>query len=103
MMLVPLTAVPSQNVAIVLDGQSCQISVFTLPTGLYFSLTVGSTVVVTTRICRNTAFLINQGYSGFSGDFSFVDTQGQTDPVYTGLGTRYQLVYLEAADFAVAA
>jgi hypothetical protein len=26
------------------------------------------------------------------------DTQGASDPVYTGAGSRFQLVYLEPAD-----
>jgi len=42
--------------------------------------------------------LVNDVYLGFSGDLEFVDTQGTDDPTFDGLGTRYQLVYLEPSD-----
>jgi hypothetical protein len=101
---VPLSPVPSQTLSITLGGQSVQIAVFTLTTGLYFSLTFNGSPVVTSRLCLNTAFLIGQTYSAFQGDFSFVDTMptatGGTAPVYTGLGTQYQLLYFAPSDFA---
>ena len=104
MMFVPLAAVPSQTLSTLLGGQNAQITVFTLTTGLYFSLVFNDQPIVTTRICRNFALLINQNYSAFQGDFCFVDTQpsipGGSDPIYTGLGARWQLLYLAPSDFA---
>lgn len=103
MMQVPLTALPAQTLGIILANQNCGIALSTLPTGLYFDLTLDSTPIVTKMICRNGArLLLDRQYLGFVGDFIFVDTQagngiGQ-DPIYAGLGTRYQLLYLEVAD-----
>ncbi len=51
-------------------------------------------------ICENGNRLVRDAYLGFSGDLAVVDTQGASDPVYTGLGTRYQMVYLAPADLA---
>ena len=46
--------------------------------------------------------VIDQAYLGFVGDIMWVDaTGGNAMPVYTGLGTQFALVYLEAADLAV--
>ena len=96
---VPLTAKASQTLSINLGNQACQIAIYTLgldeDAHLYMDLSVGTTPIVTTRICRNVQRLLEDTqYRGFQGDFMFIDTQGDTDPVYTGLGTRYELLYL---------
>lgn len=92
--VVPLTAVPTQTLAIVLAGQNCDITVTTLSTGLYFSLTANGEPITLFTICRNLGrLLLDRAYKGFVGDFVFVDTQGVDDPVYTGLGSRWLLIY----------
>lgn len=92
--VVPLSAVPSQTLSIVLAGQNCAISVYTLSSGLYFDLEADSVVICRTMVCRESArLLLDRGYRGFVGDFVFVDTQGGDDPVYTGLGARWLLLY----------
>jgi hypothetical protein len=92
--VVPLTPVPSQTLAIVLAGQNCNISVFTLTTGLYFDLTADGVPITRTTICRNLGrLLLDRTYKPFVGDFAFVDTQGADDPEYTGLGSRWLLIY----------
>lgn len=112
MMNVPLSAVPSQTLQIVLDGQNCQISVYTkngydfsdptLSTAapyICFDLTANGETITTTQNCLDGArLLLNRQYFGFVGDFVFIDTQGDEDPQYAGLGTRWLLLYLEAAD-----
>jgi hypothetical protein len=37
---------------------------------------------------------------GFIGDLIFIDTQGTSDPNYTGLGSRFLLAYLSPTDLA---
>lgn len=99
--IVPLTNVPSQILSVTLGNQSTQITVYTLRTGLYIDIVNAGAPVVTTRICRNLErILIDAGYQGYQGDFLFVDTQGDTDPTFDGLGTRYFLAYLTADEFA---
>jgi hypothetical protein len=99
MLQVPLAAVASQTLSIVLDGQAAQIAVYVKSTGLYFDLLKDGVPIVNTRIVRNqTRILLDAQYLGFTGDFCFVDTQGTSDPSYDGLGSRYQLIYLEASD-----
>lgn len=117
MLLVPLSAVPSQTLQIVLGGQNCALSIYvkdgydysdptleTPSTNLYFDLNYtdvnGNIIQVTnTAICLNEKrLLINRQYLGFVGDFMFIDTQGSDDPQYTGLGARWEFVYIEAGD-----
>ena len=66
---------------------------------LLFDLTVNGVVITTAALCLNLKrLLINRQYMGIIGDFMFVDTQGENDPQYSGLGSRYQLLYLEQSD-----
>ena len=100
---IPLGAVAGQTFSINLGNQACLIELRTLGLGvdahLYFSLTVSGSPIVTTRVCRNRQrLLLDAQYRGFQGDFMFIDTQGDTDPAYTGLGTRYVLVYILQAE-----
>jgi hypothetical protein len=99
MLTVPLAAVPSQtvNVSLRVPGQlarqQANITIRTIGSELYFSLAG----VLTNRIIRDRQrLLVASGYRGFVGDFAVVDTQGRDDPVYTGLGARFQLMYFNA-------
>ena len=101
MQIIPLTGVPSQtvNVSLRVPGQlarqQAKITVRTIGALLYFSLDG----VVTNRIIRDRQrLLLGTAYRGFVGDFAVVDMQGVSDPVYTGLGSRYQLVYANAGE-----
>ncbi len=101
MRTIPLAAVPSQTLTVALDGQSAQIALRQNGGALYFSLRLGTTPIVSTRICRNAQLLlIDAQYRGFQGEFMFVDLQGEADPEYSGLGPtgRYALVFISAAE-----
>lgn len=100
---IPVVAAPAQTMSVNLSNQSCLVALRTLGIGvdahLYFTLTVAGVVVVTNRICRNVQRILEDaGYRGFQGDFMFIDQQGDTDPVYTGLGARYLLLYILPAE-----
>lgn len=106
---VPLSPVASQTLSINLGGQACQIKVYTLGVDadahLYFDLSVGTAPIVTGRVCRNLQQILDDArYRGFQGGFMFVDNLGDmqtgVDPVYTGLGSRFELLYLTAAEIA---
>ncbi len=98
MLIVPLSAVPSQKLSCVLSQQNCQINVYQLATGLFFDLTSADVSIIRSRIGRDADLLLDEDYLGFVGNFAFIDTQGSDDPVWTGLGARWQLIYYEAAD-----
>jgi hypothetical protein len=116
MLSIPLQAVPSQSLSITLDGQAAEINVYQLGTPpythMYFDLTESGQAIVTCRIIRGYGNLPNTQpqllledaqYQGFEGDFILVDTLASPtvpalDPEYTGLGSRWQLIYVEASD-----
>lgn len=98
MQIIPLQAVPNQTLTVLLADQNCRINVYQKFFGLFVDLSVGSTLILSGVIAQQANRIARYAYLGFTGDLVFFDTQGATDPVYTGLGSRYQLVYLEAAD-----
>jgi hypothetical protein len=99
-LVVPLRPLPNQTLQSQLGGQACTINVYQQVYGLYMDLLIGTQPVVQGIIGLNGTLIVRSAYFGFSGDFIFLDTQGISDPVYTGLGARWQLLYLTAADIA---
>ncbi len=100
MQTIPLQQVPSQTLRVTLSGQSCQINLYTLDTGLYLDLLVNGTAILTAAICEDRNLIVREAYLGFIGDLAFMDTQGSEDPQYSGLGERWVLLYLSPADLA---
>ena len=105
MQVVPLNAIPNQTLSVLLGNQACQLNVFQSFFGVFMDVYVddGATLIIAGVLCENKNRIVRSSYLGFVGDFVFVDTQAPTDqpglnPYYAGLGDRYQLVYLEAAD-----
>jgi hypothetical protein len=99
MIRVPLQPVPNQTLAITLAQQPVQLAVRQNAGQLYLDLVLRGESIVRTRICRDRQrLLLDAQYRGFVGDFAFVDTQGTEDPKYTGLGSRWQLYYIEAGE-----
>jgi hypothetical protein len=99
MQQIPLAAVPSQSLRIVLAGQNCTINVYQKSEGVFFDLSLDATRVVVAVLANDAGFLVCRQYEGFKGNLCFVDTQGKNDPDYTGLGGRYVLVYLTEAEY----
>lgn len=91
-----LQAVPDQVLSVVLAKQDCQIHVFQKGQNVFIDLIANGVTVVLTRLARNAVPVLRKKYGGFSGDLMFIDMQGQSDPDYTGLGSRYKLAYIEA-------
>lgn len=98
MVIIPLAAVPSQSVSILLANQNCQIVVSQKSTGLFVDLYSNNVLVVGGVIGRNLVRLVRSLYMGFAGDLLFIDTEGTDDPEYTGLGGRFSLGYLDASE-----
>lgn len=90
---IPLIAAPSQVLNVQLSLQACRIAVYQKRTGLYLDLFVNDVPIVVGVLCRDRTFLIRNAYLGFTGDLLFVDAQGASDPDYTGLGSRFALLW----------
>ncbi len=102
MKVIPLSAVPSQTATVFLGSQSCSLAVYWRRTGLYLDLYVNGLPRIVGVACQNLNRIIRSDYFGFSGDLVFNDTQGDEDPHFSGLGSRWVLLYLEPGDPVVA-
>jgi len=101
MQIIPLQAIPSQTLAVSLGTQQCTINVYQKFYGVFLDLYSTNAIsgplpslIIGGQICQNINLIVRSLYLGFIGDLAFVDTQGTSNPIYTGLGTRFMLVYL---------
>lgn len=91
---IPLVAIPAQKLSITIGTQRCQISLYQKSTGLYFDLHLAGAPVVVGMLCCNRTNLVRNSYTPFVGNLAFIDTMGNDDPDYTGLASRFRLVYV---------
>jgi len=85
--------------AITLARQNAQLAIRQNGDSLYLDLASNGVSIVRTRICRDRQrMLLDIRYRGFLGDLAFVDTRGDQDPQYYGLGTRFQLYYIAVGE-----
>lgn len=90
---IPLVAAPSQSMSVQLGEQSCRINVRQRRTGVFLDLLVQDAPIALGVKAIDRKFLIRAAYTGFEGDLFFVDTQGDENPQFAGLGTRWQLAW----------
>ena len=102
MLIIPIQAVPSQQLQTTVGGQACSLNVYEKSTGLYIDVLMNSSLIIGGVLCLNRNVIVRDAYLGFIGDFAFVDTQGSSDPTYTSLGSRFLLYYFTSADLATA-
>jgi hypothetical protein len=112
-LLIPLQALPSQTLNIVLNNQVCTINVYQKFFGLFLDLfvSIAGTLqpIVQGVICQDGNFVVRSSYLGFVGDLHFHDEFGPSmttmemaggngaSPDFEGLGnpltSRFVLVY----------
>lgn len=98
MLQIPLQPTPNQQLFVQLGIQPVQLNVYQKFFGLFMDVILANNNIVNGVLCLNLNYIVRSSYLGFSGDFSFVDNQGDNDPYYTGLGTRFSLIYLTQAE-----
>jgi hypothetical protein len=113
MLLVPIQDVTTQRVRVTVGAQNCLLNLYQLDNStvaandttevlplqvLYMDVYVGTVLIIGGVACQNLNRIVRDLYLGFVGDFVFNDTQGSSNPTSPGLGSRYQLIYLETAD-----
>ena len=101
MQSVPLQPVPSQSTKVVLGGQNCQILVYQKLQGVFVDINADGVDISVGTIARDAVPLISREYAGLAGNLLFIDSQGSADPSYDGLGSRFDLVYLTAEEYAL--
>ena len=95
---IPLQAIPSQKVRVVLDGQNCTLSFYYRFGNLYADVLCNDGAVQIGAICCNRMNIIQVANTIFSGGLYFVDLLGDTHPQYSLLGKRYILLYVPESE-----
>jgi hypothetical protein len=98
MLMVPTKPLPNQQLQVQLGAQSCSLSIYQSDYGLFMDVRVAGALIIAGVLCENLNRIVRSTYLGFVGDLMWFDAQGKSDPVYTELGTRFVLIYLEEAD-----
>lgn len=98
MVEIPLIAVPSQGLQIILGGQECTLAVYQRNARLYLDMDVGDTRVITGAVCLDGVGVVRHAQTVFTGSLHFVDTQSHEAPLWSGLGARWLLIYLEPGE-----
>jgi hypothetical protein len=112
---IPVNPVPSQTLQVTLSGQTCQINIYAKdiwipdepPPGIivtdpqyliriqpvFLDLLVNDVLVLGGVLCVDRTLLVIDAYLGFVGDLGWIDSQGTSDPQWSGLGSRWLLNY----------
>ncbi|CNF26928.1 Uncharacterised protein [Yersinia nurmii] len=98
MMTVSIEPMKSQEFSVQLSGQQCNIRLIQRTSAIYMDLTVDGNPIMQGVPCYFGNRMVRYSYLGFKGDLLFLDSVGQNDPQWEGLGSRFQLFYLEEAD-----
>ena len=93
--IIPLQAIPNQTFTVYLNDKECEIHVYLRYTHMYMDLTVEDKVIFQGMICLNNVDLIQFPNLGVTGNFKFIDTQGNEDPYYSGFNERWFLTYVQ--------
>ena len=99
MQKIPLRAIPSQELHVVLSGQDCTMFLYWRWGRLYLDLTVGAVPVCRGAVCQCGASVVQFPMVNFAGSLHFWDVLGkQTTPRYDELGSRFILLYVPAGE-----
>lgn len=93
----PLAAEPSQAITVTIGDQRMTLEVYQKRFGLFVDVYVNDTLVIGGVLARNLVKIVRSAYLGFVGDLCFYDTQGTSDPDYTGLVDRFVFLYTDGA------
>lgn len=88
----------SQSISVELGGQRCTIRLIQRESFLYMDLSFNGSPIMQGIPCLYGNRMVRYSYLGFAGDLVFLDSEGQKDPEFTGLGGRFILYYIEESD-----
>ena len=110
--IIPIQSVPAQQFNVTLNNQACTIKLYfkqmwipaasEIPTDPpimepvnigFLDLYLNDALVIGGVRCMDRNLIVRNSYLGLTGDLAFVDTQGFSDPLPTGLGSRFLLTY----------
>jgi hypothetical protein len=97
-LIIPTQSLASQQLQCQVAQQSVTLKIYQFNYGLFMDVVLTEGLGVNGVICLNRNRIVRNTYLGLVGDFGWIDTQGDEDPIYTGLGSRFLLLYLSEQD-----
>lgn len=98
MLTITLTAEKEQTINVTLNNQPCIIRLVQRESAIYMDLSLNSIPIIQGVPCWYGNKIVRYPYLGFVGELVFLDLEGEDDPFWDGLGTRFLLFYFEEVD-----
>jgi hypothetical protein len=98
MLTISIEPQKSQSISVSLAGQKCVIRMIQRESFIYMDLTVNGNPIMQGVPCLYGNKMVGYSYLGFKGDLVFLDSDGQQDPHWDGLGKRHILYYIEESE-----
>lgn len=100
---IPLRATGNQTLQVVLEGQNCSLRLYTrnLSDGvetLFCDLSIDQEPVFYGCPCLDGLPMPLYAWLGMTGQLVFVDMEGDEAPRWSGLGSRWKLLYMSPAE-----
>ena len=95
---IPLRSVAAQEFNVVLGQQACALTLYQKSAGLFMDVYLSGEPLIVGVLCRDRSRIVRSKYLGLAGDMYFVDTEGEADPYYAGLGSRWVLMFEGASN-----
>ena len=93
-----LRSVAAQEFNVVLGQQACALKLYQKSAGLFMDVYLSGKPLIVGVLCRDRSRIVRSKYLGLAGDMYFVDTEGEADPYYAGLGSRWVLMFEGASN-----
>lgn len=93
MHLIPIDKQPNQKFNIRLEDKDVELEFITRGLFMYANINVQKEPLINGVICLNSVNLNQYSNTKLKGKIYFKDTQGEDDPVYSGLNDRWILIY----------
>ncbi|WP_304037567.1 phage baseplate plug family protein [Desulfovibrio piger] len=100
---IPLRATGNQTLQVVLEGQNCSLRLYTrnLSDGvetLFCDLSIDQDPVFYGCPCLDGLPMPLYAWLGMTGQLVFIDMEGDEAPRWSGLGSRWKLLYMSPAE-----
>lgn len=95
--VIPIQPLALQTFACTLDGKQAQFTITSTDKGVFADVVYNGVSVIAGRLCLDRTNINPARYNGLPQGLFFADQQGTSDPVYTGFGSRFLLLYGDPA------
>lgn len=93
MVVIPTNPIPSQLFSIVLGEYNCTFKLYQKGIRMFMDLYTENAPIFTGNVCLSSSIINNVSNNNFTGVLTFLDLLGDEAPFYSGLNSRFRLLY----------